>query len=601
MVDTGPQAAGYEADSNSATPTTPTRTSHSRIVKAGTPTRRWFLYFALPPNTAGDTIISAKLKLYQYGVASGGSRTLSVTRLASQFTASSLTHNKQPSTTGASATRVLGDGGATGRLWEFDVTSLIQTVANGAVWYGFRVASDNTTAMALVSRSGIAAYRPTLEITYAPNVEAPTQLRPDHGNAVSIARPTFQWTPVVDALDSYQFQISTTSDFSSFVGGQDSGQVASTDPEHTINFDLTPGTTYYWRAKVWNAAGVESAYSETAEMTRTAKPTLTIDNPAADPNDFVTEATPPFAWTVSGGTQTKYQVLVWRGTTLLHDSLERSGADDDYTPASNLALNTTSTYRVVIRIWDDVSRQATPGDPPYVEAEREFTFVPDATVDPVDTIVAASGVSPWPEVTVTRAVAPDYFQVFSDGVPVTGLIEPSDVFVSGTTYTITVRSLDPFTTYPLLTVAAIVNGATSSANPTVSVRTEPEGIWLCDEDGNNPVCIVSNADTGRWSSSETSAVHQPVGSPYAVVIFQSGGARNGVVEGFLQGNQSGLEDIDIDEWKARFRALTEPPGQKLILSLTDTTLPVYVRVPLLAPADEDGDVPVSFEAYERPA
>jgi hypothetical protein len=37
------------------------------------------------------------------------------------------------------------------------------------------------------------------------------------------------------------------------------------------------------------------------------------------------------------------------------------------------------------------------------------------------------------------------------------------------------------------------------------------------------------------------------------------------------------------------------------LSLTDTTLPVYVRVPLLSPASEEGDVPVSFEAYERPA
>lgn len=598
MVSTGPQVAGYDAQTTFGTPTTPSKATTYRQVTQ-TPAVRTWLYFALPPAVQGDTIISATLKLYQIGSASGGSRTLSVVRAAAAWTASTITHNTQPTATGSVATKTLGDGGATGRVWDFDVTALIQAVANGAPWYGFRVTSNNNTALSLVSRLGTAAYRPTLEITYAPNVDPPGDLRPDHGNAVSIARPTLQWTPLVDELDSYQTQVSTTSDFSSFVGGEDSGQVFSTDPEHTIGFDLTPGTTYYWRVRVWNSAGVQSDWSTTAEFTRTAKPTLTIDNPAAPASNFVTESTPPFAWTVSGGTQVKYQVQVWRSTTLLHDSNERNGADGDYTPPT-LSLNTTNTYRLVVRIWDDVARQATPGDPPYVEATRDFTFVQQNTVTPVSTIVAASGVSPWPEVTVTRATAPDFFQVFSGGVPVTGLIEPSDVFVSGTTYTITVRSLDPFTTYPAISVAAVVNGVTSSANPTVSVRTEPEGIWLCDEDGNNPVCILSDASTGQWRTSETSAVHQPVGSPYSVVIYQSKGARNGTVEGFLVGDQPDLEDIDIDEWEARFRALTEPPGQKLILSLTDTTLPVYLRVPLLAPATEEGDIPVSFEAYERP-
>jgi hypothetical protein len=600
MVDTGPQVAAYEAASNAGAPSTPSKPAAYRVLEDD-PHQRVFYYFALPPAVAGDTVISAKLRVYQRGAASGGSRTLTVQRTSSVWSSSKVTHLRQPTVAGATATCVLGDGGTTGRLWEFDVTALIQEVANGAVWYGLRLTSDLGTPLAIQGLAGTSIYRPTLQVEYAPNVEPPTQLRPDHGNAVSIARPTFQWTPIVDALDSYQFQISTASDFSTFVGGEDSGQVFSTDPEHTIGFDLTAGTTYYWRVKVWNSAGVESQYSATAEFTRTAKPTLTIDNPAAPASNFVTEATPPFAWTVTGGTQVKFQVQVWNGTTLLHDSLERNGADVAYTPTADLLLNTTDTYRLVVRIWDDVARQSTPGDPPYVEAEREFTFVPQATVTPVATLVAASGVSPWPELTVTRATAPDYFQVFSAGVPVSGLIEPADVFVSGTTYTITVRSLDPFTTYPLLSVVAIVNGVTSSANPTVSVRTEPEGIWLCDEDGNNPVCISSDANTGTWSTSETSAVHQPIGSPYSVVIWQSKGARNGVVNGFFVDEQPGLEDVDIDEWKARFTALTEPPGQKLILSLTDTTLPVYVRVPLLSPASEEGDVPVSFEAYERPA
>lgn len=599
MTDTGPQRASYEAGSNAAAPTTPSKPAVYRVLEDD-PHKRAFYFFALPPSVAGDTIISATLRLYQRGVASGGSRTLTVQRLSSGFTASKITHVVQPGTTGATATCTLGNGGTTGRLWEFDVTALIQAVANGAGWYGFRLISNNGTAMAMSGLAGPYEYRPTLQIEYARNVEAPVQLRPDHGNAVSIARPTFQWTPIVDALDSYQFQISTASDFSTFTGGQNSGQVSSTDPEHTINFDLTAGVTYYWRVRVWNAAGVVSPYSATAEMKRDAKPTLTIDNPAADPNDYVTEATPPFSWTVSGGTQTKYRVMVWRGTTLLHDSLERNGSDDDYTPTANLRLNSSDTYRVEVRIWDNVARQSTPGDPPYVRATREFTFEPQASVDPVDTIVAVGGVTPWPQITVTRATAPDYFQAFSGSRPLTGKIEPSDVFVSGTTYAITLRTLDPFTTYPNIKVVAIVNGVTSSANPTVSIRNEPEGIWLCDEDGNDPVCIVSDADTGRWNTSETSAVHQPVGSPYAVVIYQSKGARNGVVEGFLVGGQPGLEDIDIDEWKDRFRSLTEPPGQKLILSLTDTTLPVYVRLPLLSPANEEGDVPISFEAYERP-
>lgn len=604
MTSTGVQAAAFDAWTNSALPTS--NKSTQTTLKLSSSGQRGWLYFALPPALPGDTIISAKLRLYQKGAATGGTRTLSIRLADGQWTASAITDANKPGVTGATATLALGNSAVDGREWEFDVEPLISQVAAGTPWFGFRVTSDIATALKIYA-SESAVFQPTLEIEYSPDVDAPMNLRPDHENSVSIARPTLQWASLLPAtIGSYQVQISTSPTFSTFVGGQDSGQVFSILPEHTINFDLVPATDYFWRAKVWSQAGVASEWSPTAEFRRTAKPTVTIDNPAVAPNNFVNEASPPFGWTVTGGTQTKFQLQLWDVTAtpiLIYDSEQVNGAANAHTPplSGNILFETSKTYRVTLRVWDDVARQVTPGDPDYVEVSRDFTFVFDPSVDPVDTISAVTDMTPYVPITVTRPTAPDFFQVFAGDTPITELIEPSDVFVAGTTYKINVLTFPARTPLPNVYVACIVNGVTSDLNPSVAIETKPEGIWLCRADGTFPVCIVSDNDIGDWTTGETSAVHQPVGSRYAVVLYQSRGARNSVIRGYLQGEQFGLEDISIDDWKERWDALMKPLGQKLLLSLTDSTIPVYVRNALASPANEDREVPVSFEAYERPA
>lgn len=604
MASTGVQVASFDAWTRSDQPTLNLGAT-TTIGLGGGADARGYLYFALPPALPGDTIISATLKLYQVGVASGGSRTLTVQRCTQAWTESKITYGNQPTGTATGqATRTLGDGGVSGRLWEFDVTAMVAAVAAGAQWFGFRIQSNNGTGMHVYS-SESTVYQPTLEITYSPNADIPTNLRPDSGNAVSVASPLLQWDSVLaEAISAYRVQVSTDPAFGSTV--EDSGQVFSNLPEHQMTFALTAGTTYYWRVKIWNEAGLASAYSAAATFTRTAKSSLTIDNPAASPNNYVTEATPPFGWTF-GGTQTKFEVEVWDVTgspVVLHDSTPIAGTANSYSPPTSIAFATGRTYRVYVRAWDDVARAGTPGDPPYVQASRDFTFQPQASVSPVATIVAATDTSPYVALTVTRATAPDFFQVFDGGTPISGLIEPADVFVSGTTYEINVVTLNPRVAYTALTVAAIVNGVTSSANPTVSVTTEPEGIWLCDRFGDNPVVINSGSDIGSWSTSEVSAVHQPIGAKYPVVLFQTGGARSGEVAGDLVGEYPGTETISADQWRTRLEALTEPLGQKLILTLTDTTIPVYVRKVVISPSREfiysdSGEIPVSFEFHER--
>lgn len=154
-------------------------------------TRYGYLYFGVPSGMAKTTIISAKVKLYS-GAGFSGSVTLSLHRLAAKFTGTKVNWNNKPATTGG-AISVTKTGSTLNRMWEFDVTSIMQAIANGAPWYGFRISATNSTAKWIHSAQAVSAYRPTLEIVWSDAPDTPKVLIPDNDEVVSVAKPTLQW------------------------------------------------------------------------------------------------------------------------------------------------------------------------------------------------------------------------------------------------------------------------------------------------------------------------------------------------------------------------------------------------------------------------
>jgi hypothetical protein len=247
----------------------------------------------------------------------------------------------------------------------------------------------------------------------------------------------------------------------------------------------------------------------------------------------VFDPTPPIIWSVSGGTQRRYRVLVFRAGELtrpLHDSKEQQGTDTAYTIPSGV-LKDEGAYRVVVRVWDAENREATPGDPTYAEAWADFTVATDETVGPVTALTATQhGVTPWVDVEWQRSTTPDAFAFVRDGV-VAWVKDAAELFVGGNTYRYTVVASRPHFAH-VYEVRAIVNGKQSSANPTVTYAVPVEGIWLRDVDRGVDVTLWGN-DEGTWTQEDDASVYAPVGSTRVVRIVSGMRGIEGSLTGYL--------------------------------------------------------------------
>lgn len=595
------QTASFDSETNAASGyTAKNYASSTSIVLDSSPARSGYYYFA-KPFAANATIVSATLTLYQKGVAAGGTRTLTVQRAATAWTESKITHANKPAVVGLTATRALGNGGVDGRAWTFDVQPLLSQVAAGGVWFGFKVTSDISTALSFFTKN-YTKFRPTLTIEWSTGPATPNELHPSNGRAISGARPLLRFGSATAAaqIASYQVQINTSDVWTS--PATDTGQVFSAEAQHLVTADVAAGVLQYWRVRVWDANGVASAWSASTSFIRTAKSALAITFPAASPNNFVNDATPPIDWTFAG-TQTKFQVAIVDAANpaiIYHNSGVKTSAALSYELPNGVLTATASEYLLVIRAWDNVARESIPGDPAYVEAIRAFTFELSATVDPVTGLVAmVQDLTPFVTFAWTSAVTPDAFRFFVDGKVSGRALDPVDVLESGTSYSHTLTGLSPRRAHSVV-VARVVNKVTSSANAATSVITEPEGIWLSELDGSNAVCILTDDNLGTWDTAEVSAAYKPIGTRYSVPLTQTLGARNGNISGALLGEQAAFPTLTIDDWCERAEDLADPAGQLLRLALTDTAVTVCVQKMLIQPANEDGDVGISFEFYEQP-
>lgn len=506
--------------------------------------RRGFLHMPLK-GIRGRTILSATLTAHVAGT--WAAQTISVQRVANDWEAATLNWDNQRNVLGSIATAVTG-ALADGDEFDVDVTTMIQQVANGVPWYGFRIVTDETASDQYLwaFESGKPSWRLTIEISERP--EQPTGLTPADG-AVSSSKPILSWdftdlggTSTEQA--AFQVQIDPAADEVS--PDFDSTEVASTEPEYDLTGSayagLADAASTQWRVRVKDAAGLWSEWSDWVEFSREDKPVLTLDQPATG---LVYDPTPPIEASITGGTLASWRIRITHGTDRTR-VLYNSGLRDA-THATDIALtlplrnpNTgrrifvdDTTYQVNVRAWDDVDRaEGVTADPTYVEVWDTFTFDDDAAVEaPAALAVTQLDNGPRLKFQCTRSVNPDAFLITDAGkfyarIPAAQFPEVAGVYEwtdSGFS--------DPGVAHNWR-VRAIVNNRKSDPSNLVTLTTQVEAVWLITANGAT-VMLSGIPDVDRFAMLDRRATYKPPNLDHDVDILYSQEGVSGSYSGTI--------------------------------------------------------------------
>lgn len=550
-------------------------------VSSSGPTRRAFVY-ASSPVPRGATVLSAQLVLRARG-ASSGAKTLTAQRVSVKKAMSQVNDGNQPAVTGTSfnvAVSTLADKAPV----TFDVTSAVQAFAAGTPNYGFRIASSSTSVLKFYGFDS--AYKPYLQVTWSDAPKKPTDLRPSSA-AVGLAEPTlvFNYTDVSGNTNLAACQVQIDPAGNGAAPAFDSGTVATTIPQLDLNdtayAGLANAATTQWRVRVQDGDGLWSDWSDWVEFSRQDKGAVTITNPAADPDDYVSEATPPITWTFSGS-QAKYQVLVASAANpskTLWDSGVVTGAATSQTVPNGVLTDPQATYRVTVRVYDSVAREATPGDAVYAWAARDFTYQPDATVTPPSGLTTVDQ-APVPRVLLqwTRGTAPDRWEVYRDGRLIASGLAPEDTLVSGTTHQWLDTGPAPTDSHTYW-VRAVVNNKASVSATLVVGPCSTGGVYLLDPAGDGYVPIAGD-DGGSWDMPEEAEVFAVLGASQVVRVVTAMRGLEGSLSGVLVDGYGGLSDSEAEE---ALLAVKASPTVVRRLSAGDVNIPVIVGNVTVAP------------------
>jgi hypothetical protein len=551
-----------------------------------------YMYFTRPFPLKAQ-ILSAKIIWYTTAEPGSGSRGFSWNRLAVGFSDSKVVYNTRPTTFIAgtkTVTKTLPWVDKT--YWELDITDWMQTVSLGGPWFGFRIIPNTFEDNVLWMYSEIytdTALRPRVEITWSDSPNQPGGLSPAGGRAVGLAKPVVK-ASFVDvsgstALQAVRAQFNPTDAWTA--PAFDSGWVPTSVPElDTSRTDmpggvwagLADGAATFWRIQFKDAAGMESPWSSSTSFMRDDKGVLTVNNPPSG-TPKVEDATPPIAWTFTGETQSAYQIQIYHVVNSVRvidwDTGKITGTGTSFTvPAGAINEPTNTTYTVVVRIWDAKAREATPGDPTYVEVTRDFTFIPGATTGSTS-MVAVPDVTGRPKVVLTWTMGtfPDRLNVLRNGHVIAAGIDPNDTFVSGTTHTWTDRSPSPRRGL-VYQVQRVVNDVASASNAlSASVTVNSIGIWLVEPVSGIEVLILGREDRPFSFNSKDTVLQSIAPNSVPVAINQSLGGLEGTITGTL----ATYGGLTAQQWRDNYILLRNMRVKVFNLTTGDYTMRVVCQ------------------------
>lgn len=558
-------------------------------VRAGAGALRYSWIFFNPPWPVGSNIVSAKLRIWN-GSNITTSTTLSVDRATQKWRVNKINHNNIPTVSGAAAT-LLKATAAVDTMWEIDVTALVQAAASSGNWYGFRVASNNTTgAWFHASESSTGAFRPQLVVEWAEIPEEPDLLSPAENRVVSLQRPvlTYDYNDVFgdDNLISHQIQFGTSQALlEAGTTTFDTLELATDSPQYDTTL-VTPGGTWaglatganvWWRVRAKDSSGNWSVYSDPVQFQRLTKGTLTITSPTAG---AIWEGSPTVTWTFTGRTQRAYQVAIATAAdpgVWLWDSGKITSTALSETIPFGVIKDASIAYIVIVRVWDTEAREATPGDPVYAEAVTASSTVQyDAAVVGITALSMTSDpVLPIARLTWVRAAgAPNFYQIqrSSDGGVTWEYIAEevgSDLSTGGTNYAYddTTASMYQALQWRVMTVLA---AGRQSVGSTISGQVRRIAPFLMDKDGGNAVCFLNPQRERKFS--DIQEVHQTLDGKLVLVTQTVDGKRAGNVSGRFVNDT--LTGVTADDMRKRFERLRKKSGQPMVVAVANESIEV---------------------------
>lgn len=471
---------------------------------------------------------------------------------------------------------------ADGERVEIDVTAYVQTIADGAKHWGWCITTSSTANNRLYGfeSTGHGSWLLTVDFIEAP--EPPTDLSPN-GGVVSVM-------PVLNSdftdlggesteLAALNDQVNSTASSS---GAWDSGEVAVTLPADDLAASSCPvptsGSTRYWRRRVKDGAGYWSAWSDWASFIYAPKPTLVIDNPATG---LAWDPTPTIAAHLSSGVIKAWRIRIAKGndkSKVLYDSGKKPGNG-----TSSLAhtlpfrndeghriLKDDDTYWLNIRVWDRNDREATPGDPTWIQEWTQFVMDDDATPPAPEFCMAVQiGDTPRIRVTWQRSTGyPEGWVIRRDG-EVIARLDPDEVTTADNGYSWVDSTATPMVDHTY-TVKCIDGGKQTVQSPEAHVTPEVEGLWLLSDDDE---VKLDGADVTGFTTTDKRATYTLINRAYDVDIVH---ALGGVV-GSYAGAISTRGGRDWAKARATLIDMRGKPHQEVQLVYGTVSVPVKLR------------------------
>lgn len=578
-------------------------------VKASGGDQRFAYIFFARPFPMGATILSAKFRVYNGSTLESGA-TLSVNRIKDKWSKNRVTWNKKPAVFSTTRTVTKSGNIPPGTEWELDVTPIMQSVADGGVWYGFRITCDDGVGEWFYSAQGKEKYRPTLEVTWSDAPEPPEDLAPAGGRAVSTDKPTlrFDFTDVSGDTDLAAVKIeigSTKAKVEANTAEWKSPELPASEPEVDLATTTYPGLanngTAYWRVMVKDGAGIWSDWSDVESFTRVDKGTITLNNPPI--SGLVGDSTPSVFWTFSG-VQVAYQVIVALADEMgrhLWNSGKITDTTQDITIPDKIIKRENVDYNIRVRVWDSINREKEGDRPIYSQVSRNFRYDADLATAPVSNLVATPDTPwPWMKLTWTRADAPDRYEIWRgdavDDMEVVAVVDSDDAFVSGTSYQLYDRYARG-RVKQYWKVVPVVNGKAAKNNPVVNGTPRAASKWLMEEDGSNAIMLVNAS--APMQRADGSTVHMPLNGEPVLVSQVVSGLYSGEVQGMLADEV--VPGLTASQMEKRWQRMIKQAGQPLILFNVDKTYRGFITQPTIngvARPDGSTEYVVQFNFYE---
>ena len=550
-----------------------------------------YAYVAFPTAWApGSTIMTAKLQLRAGRVWPAATYTLKVRTVTAPWS-NSISWANRP-TVGVTELTFTKTN-PQGLVWEADVTTLIQQVAAGAPWYGLRL---ETTPFALSTtfQSNLGLYPPQLIVNSTKPPEQPSSLRPGMsvGAAISQQYPplTYVFKDLGGNMDQVAHQIQIADSKAKLVANTpdwDSGEVATTIPlfDTSLTYSTaTPTTTWgglanlstrYWRVRAKDGDGLWSVWSTEATMLRNTYGVLAW-SPSAP--TAITEGSPSFSWTLTGKTQTFYQLVLTSPDSPTQEPLYDTGRQYSTNQTVNIPFGIVKRadwrYKVTLRVWDTVNREAIPGDPGYLELSTGDLPVNFNASVPSPTGLAMTGdlLLPVANLSWTQSTPPAYYQLLrsEDGGNSYVYVKEApaaSLNVGGTNYEWDDNQA-PTNKNIKIRVVAVDSSGVQSAGPIADGRIRRVAPVLFAPDSTLPVIFLNPERS--FTFGDIQGVHEPIaGDP--VLVTQ----RLGHHKGSMSGRVTSDLGIDAEEQFQNFLKHREMSGAPVLVGIANRTFKAF--------------------------